>query len=221
MTTARQIISGALRWGLNRLSPGETLDADTADVCLEALNSIADELSGGKSMLWREVLTAGTVTGSTGTLGSTWASIAPGSQILGATYNDGTQDIGLDELSIEQYHLIAQKTMAGQDLRFYAHDGQSTVYFYPVPTSRSVTLRTMAPVSTFADLDTDYTMPAGYRSAFEALLADKMAPTMLGDVPPAVARSAMGARIRLLSFAKPAILDHQINRRGNIFTGEP
>ena len=218
MTTARTVISGALRFGLNRLSPGETLDADTADVCLEALNSIADELSGGKTMLWREVLTAGTVTAVTGTLGTTWSTLAPGAQILGATYSDGTQDIMIEPLTLAQYHLIAQKTTAGQDIQYFAHDGQSLVYFYPVPTSRSVTLRTMAAVSAFADLDTDYVMPAGYRSGFEALLAERMAPTMVGDVPAAVARRARAARMAMLAFAKPAIIEH-CARRESILTG--
>ena len=49
----------------------------------------------------------------------------------------------------------------------------------------------------FADLDTDYTMPKGYKSAFGALLAEKMAPTMVGGVSPAVAAAARAARLRL------------------------
>lgn len=220
MTTARTIISGALRFGLNRLSPGETLDADTADVCLEALNSIVDEINGHKAMLWREVLTAGTVTAATGTLGTTWATLAPGAQILGATYSDGTQDIVIQPLTMQQYHeQVAIKTLAGQDIHYYAHDGAATVYFYPVPTSRSVTLRTMAAASAFADLDTDYTMPAGYRAAFEALLAERMAPTMVGDVPATVARRARAARMALLGFAKPAIIEHVDRTEGDIFAG--
>lgn len=43
MTTARQIITDALTFHLNRLSPGETLEADTADVCLSALNAFIDD----------------------------------------------------------------------------------------------------------------------------------------------------------------------------------
>jgi hypothetical protein len=43
MTTARQIITDALTFHLNRLSPGETLEADTADVCLSALNAFVDD----------------------------------------------------------------------------------------------------------------------------------------------------------------------------------
>lgn len=43
MTTARQIITDALTFHLNRLSPGETLESDTANVCLSALNAFVDE----------------------------------------------------------------------------------------------------------------------------------------------------------------------------------
>lgn len=217
MTKAREIISGALRFGLNRLSPGETLDADTADVCLEALNSIADEMNGGKSMLWRQILTAGTVTGATGTLGSTWAALAPGDQLLGATYTDGLQTVTLSEMTIQQYHGIPQKTQSGTP-QYWAHDGQALVYFYPAPTSSSVTLRTQAAVADFADLDTDYVMPKGYKSAFQALLAKKMAPTMLGSIPASVERDARGAKLRLIAGAEPEIIGPSRERR-NILTG--
>jgi hypothetical protein len=43
MTTARQIITDALTFHLNRLSPGETLEADTAAVCLSAINAFVDD----------------------------------------------------------------------------------------------------------------------------------------------------------------------------------
>ena len=57
MPNARSIINGALTFGLNRLSPGETLNPDDAAVCLNALNHIADELNGSKAFLFREILT--------------------------------------------------------------------------------------------------------------------------------------------------------------------
>ena len=216
MTTARQIISGTLRFHLNRLSPGETLDADLADVCLEALNSIADEMNGDETMLWRQVLTAGTVSGTTGTLGSTWATLSPGDQILGASYSDGGQDIPLCELTLAQYQALPVKTTGGQP-QYWSHDGQATVYFYPAPTGVSVTLRTGSPVSDFADLDTDYVMPRGRMAAFQALLAERLAPSMIGDVTPAIARASKKARLTLKAGAKPAIISSR--REGNILTG--
>jgi hypothetical protein len=195
-----------MTYHLNALSPGETLDADTAEVCRIALNSLADEMNGGKSMLWRQVLTTGTVSGLTGTLGATWTTVSPGSQILSATYSDGAQDILISEITMAQYHAILQKTSVGQPM-YWAHDGQSTVYFYPAPSSQSVTLRTQSAVSDFADLDTDYVMPKGYLSALQAMLAERMAPIVLGDIPQAVARAARAARLRLKMGMEPEILN--------------
>lgn len=205
MTTARTIIDDALRFGLNRLSPGETLDADTAGVCLSALNSIADELNGSGTYLFRELLTSGTVTSATGTLGSTWATIDPGTQILGAYYTEDL-DTELGCLTFEQYSRIADKTVTG-DPEIYAWDGYATVKFWPVPSSTSVTLRTKQIVSEFADIDTDYGMPAGYRSALCALLAERMAPSLIGDMPQHVKRDAKNARDRVAAMnANPAML---------------
>jgi hypothetical protein len=205
MTKAREIISGALRFGLNKLAPGEQEDADLFNACLEGLNSIADEMNGGKSLLWRQILTTGTVAGVSGTLGTTWAALQPGDQILSASYSSGGQDIPLAEITIAQYQAIPTKTTTGQP-DMWAHDGLSTVYFYPAPAGLSVTLRTQAAVADFADLDTDYVMPQGYKSALQAMLAEKMAPSLLGAIPADVARQSRGARLRLLSGMTPEII---------------
>jgi hypothetical protein len=204
---AGEIIRAALTFHLNRLSPGEAEDADTFNTCRNALNFIVDEWNGIKAFLFRVIRTQGTVTGSTGTLGTTWAALSPGDLILGASYNDGTQDIPLDELTIEQYQEISVKTTAGNP-RYWAHDGQSTVYFYPVPTSVAVTLRTKGPLSDFADLTTEYTAPAGYKSALAVELAKKVAPTMLGAIPPQLFAAASAARSRIHAQAYvPAVID--------------
>lgn len=218
MTTARAIITGALRFRLNKLSPGETLDADVAALCLDGLNHIVDEIDGAKGSLFREILTAGTVTAATGTLGTTWATLSPGDQILGATYTDGSNDIVLDSLTTEQYHALPVKTQAGDPL-YFAHDGAATVYFYPVPTSRSVTLRTRETVAAFADLDTDYVMPKGYESFFSALLAELVAEVLKGTLTPAIVRAASMARRRMVTQnLNPAIVNGS-QRAWNIYQG--
>jgi hypothetical protein len=206
VTTARSIIRGALSFHLNRLSPGESEDADTFNTCLDALNFIADEWNGSKSFLFKTVRTAGTVTGASGTLGSTWA-LSPGVQILGASYNDGSIDVDMAELTIAQYQSIPTKTTSGEP-HYWAYDGLATVYVYQVPTSRSVTLRTKGEVSDFADLDTDYSMPKGYKSALAACLAEKVAPVMLGLIPASVATAARLGRSQVHAQAfNPAILN--------------
>lgn len=220
MTTARSIITGALTFGLNRLSPGEALDADLGAVCLDALNHIADELNGSKSFLFREVLTqSSAITGASAALGAAWLTLAPGDEIAGATLQSspGAAD-PLDSLTMAQYAGIPDKSTAGSP-RYYAHDGLATVYLYPAASGQTVTLRTRQVVADFADLDTDYSMPKGYKSALSALLAEKMAPTMLGGVSGPVATSAQKARAQLSQQAiNPAIIGGQ-RAMGNILTG--
>lgn len=218
MTTARTIIEDTLSFSLNRLSPGETLDADTAAVCLRALNNIVDSTNGAKSGLFREILTAGTVTSATGTLGTTWAALAPGDQILGASYNNGSIDIGLGKLTMAQYQALPDKAQAGDPVNI-AYDGAATVFFYPVPSSRVVTLRTRAVFQDFAALDTDYSMPKGYRAAFASLLAEKLAPQM-GGLTPAILIAASGARMMMTAQSlQPAVIDHHGQREWDIHRG--
>jgi len=219
MTTARQIIEGALGFGLNRLSPGETLDADTAATCLVALNNLADAMNGGGSFLFREILTTSSaINAATGTLGSTWAGLSPGVEILGATYSDGTQDDEMHAMTMAQYAAIADKTIASEPSN-YAHDGYATVYFYPVPTGQTVTVRTKQVVSDFADLDTDYGMPKGYKAHLSSMLAEVMAPSLIGSIPAPVARAAAMARSALQAQASnPAIL-RGTSQRPNILLG--
>lgn len=219
MTTARSIVEGALTFGLNRLSPGETLDADTAAVCLTALNHVADAMNGGGSFLFREILTTSTaLSAAFATLGTEWASLSPGVKILGATYNDGTQDNPMWELSYAQYQNIADKTTASEPSN-WSYDGYARVYFYPVPGGETVTLRTMQTVSDFADLDTDYGMPKGYKAWLSALLAEKMALPLVGNVPRSVTIEAGMARMALAAKnAGPAILNGH-NRKPSILTG--
>lgn len=196
-TTARAVINDALTFGLNRLSPGETLDADLAAVCLSALNSIVDEINGGESLLFRHVFTqSSAITGTYGTLGVHWSSLAGGEKILGATVLYGTaEDVPLEPLTMAQYESIANKTDTGTP-GWYAHDGMSTVFLYPQASGAVVTLRTLQQVSEFDDLDTEHAMPAGYRSALAALLAEKMGP-IIGGLTPFVAAQAKAARDRL------------------------
>ena len=206
MTTARQIISDALTFGLNRLAPGETLDADLASMCLSALNSVADEMNGGGGMLWREFASTATVSASPAVLGTTWADVPPGTLILSATRKSGGSDIPMSPLTFAQYLTIGDKTATGNPCQ-YAQDGYANVYLYPVPTGEQVTIHAKREVSEFADLDTDYGMPKGLRSALAAFVAERMAPTLVGGVPPNVARDAGKARMALLSKMTPAIIN--------------
>lgn len=219
MTTARAIIRDCLTFGLNKLSPGEAEDADTFNTCLNALNNLADEINGGKSFLFRELFTASSaISTANPALGTAWTGLVAGDEILGATVLDSGTNTVMDPMTMAQYEAIAVRTQTGVP-RYYAHDGQVTVYLYPVPTSSVVTLRTKQIVADFADLDTDYTLPKGYRSALAAMLAKKLAPVMIGDISRAVVEGDRAARMRLASQnVNPAMLGGG-RTRNNILTG--
>lgn len=207
--TARAVIMDALRFHLNRLAPGETLDDDTGDFALAALNNIVDEWDGAKAALFQEILTESVddISSATATLGVDWPELAPGDQILGATvaYSAGL-DVPLDPITLAQYHAIAQKSVSTYP-SVYAYDGGETVYFYPVPTGQKVTLRTRQAISVFVGLDAVYTMPQGYQSALAACLAALLAPTMNPEVLGICERRAAAARQRVIAQnLNPAIL---------------
>lgn len=209
MTTAREVIEATLTFGLNRLSPGETLDADTADTCLTALNFIVDRWNGQKAFLFREVLTTSSaITGTYGTLGTDWTGLSAGDEILGATVRYSTNlDVPMQPMTMGRYADVGIKTLTTYPA-YYAHDGQVTVYLYPAAAGHVITLRTKQVVSEFADLDTDYVMPKGYKSALSAELAEMMAPTMIGGITPAIAASARAARARVMAQnVSPAIIN--------------
>lgn len=198
MTKAREVIRNCLTFSLNRLSPGEQEDADLFGRCLDALNHIIDKWNGGKSLLWREIITdSSPITGSVGTLGVTWPGLQYGDQILSATvrYTTGV-DEPISPITVEQYLAIPIKGLSNIPQQ-YAHDGGSTVYLYPAANGQTIKLRTKQAASMFADLDTDYVMPQGYKSALVDQLAEVMAPSLLGGIPPVISSAAAASRRRV------------------------
>lgn len=220
MTKARDIISSTLGFRLNRLGPGETLDQDLAAACLGGLNEIADTLSGQGSLLFREILTPGVCNGVSGILGTTWAGLVAGEKILGASISYGAgQDLPLNMGTMAQYQAITAKATVSIPRTIYP-DGASVVYLWPAAAGQTITLRTKQDFSSFATLDTDYEMPKGYQGAFSALLAELLAPAMLGAVTPPVAAAAREARARIAAqTANPAIVDTGRRAGGNVLTG--
>lgn len=220
MTKARAIIRNALTFGLNRLSPGEQEDADLFGRCLDALASIVDKINGSKGMLWREVLTTSApISGPVAQLGIAWPSLLSGDEILGATVQyAGGQDLPLSPIVMGQYADIAVKATASIP-QVFAHDGASSVYFWPAASGQTVTLRTKQAAQTFADLDTEYIMPAGYQSAFEDLLSEAMAPTLNPQMFAVAAQKARDARRRIgAQSVSPATIGYG-RSIGNILTG--
>lgn len=203
MTTARTIITLALE-AMNRLAPGEVLDADLAAVCLRRLNAIADDLSAGRDMAPQDVISSGAVNGPSLTLGvAPFAAIAAGEEIV-AAQADG---IPMRMITMQQYNDIKLKTQAGRP-EVWVWDGLATVYLYPAAAGNTVNMLTRAPFATFVDLDTNYVLPSGYQGAFAASLAVAMAPALLGGVTPGLLLAEKKAQFNVGNAnVRPAIVN--------------
>lgn len=219
MATARNIVTLALE-SMNKLSPGETLDADLSTACLRRLNSIADDWSAGRDMMFQDQIVSGAVTGTSLTLGTgSFASITPGDELLNLT----ADNFPMGPITIQQYANIYNKTATGRP-QSWVSDGLSTVYLYPASSGSTIAITTRKSFASFADLDTVYTMPSGYEGAFAASLAVAMAPALLGKVSADLIAKERRALFNIAGNAvRPAIVDASpLARRrfdGNILGG--
>lgn len=208
MTTAREIIEDALTFRLNRLSPGESVDADTLAVCLRALNSVVDEINGGRTLGYREglITSTGAVSGASVPLNS-WAGMAAGDKVLALSWSDGAggDQSPMAEITMAQYQAIADKTTTGNP-EVWAFDGWS-LFVFPVPVSKHLHARVKLSVVEFADFDTVYSLPQGYPSALTDMVSMRLAPVM-GGLTPAIQGAGNAAKLRLMSqMMRPAMLD--------------
>lgn len=213
---ATEIITDAFE-RLNRLSPGETLNADDLAFGLRRLNLLVDEWSAKAPFLYKSVLTSAAQTGHI-TLGAgDWAAIPVGSQIVSMSV-DG---LPINPLSMQRYNGLYEPTTTGAP-DVYAHDGYATVYLYPVATGQTIQIQTRVGASIFADATTDYTVPQGYENALGAALAVRCAPAILGRLPIELVRDEKSATVSLIGYM-PAILDvtgYTRPVRPNILTGQ-
>lgn len=183
MVKAIEVITSAYE-RCNRLSPGETLNADDAAFGLRRLNEFVDELAAQNAYLFRAVLTSAAQSGQI-TLGAgAWASLSPGDEVVSATANN----LKLSEVTMQQYNELYQPNVTGTPT-VWAQDGLSTVYLWPVPVGQTIKLMTRATVSNFADQVTDYVMPDGYKAFLSAGLAVRIAPNILGRLPAELVRA--------------------------------
>jgi hypothetical protein len=192
---------------LNRLSPGETLGPDEAAFAFTRLNLLVDEMSANNQFLYRDLLTSASVTG-TITLGAgSWTAIVPGEEIVSASLVSTTAgNVPLSPIDARQYNTWLGLPATAGDPRLYYYDGLATVTFFPVPTAKTIQLQTRKGVAEFADQNsTAYTVPPGYKSLLGAELAIRLAPAVLGTVPPALMAQAKACRT-LVGNYNPAIL---------------
>lgn len=216
MATAVQIVTNAMR-SLNRLSPGETLNADDLAAGFEHLNLIVDTLSASKAFLYRTVITSAAQTGNITLAAGSWAAIPVGTRLMSVSV-DGEE---IPRITPEQYATEYDTTSSGSPTR-WAQDGLASVQFVPVPNGQTIKVAHGVSVTTFADTTTDYTMPPGYKAYLGAAVAVKMAPVYNPQMLVALLREERAAA-KAIAFVEPAIaqtLSYQMPRdRTSILQG--
>lgn len=185
---------------INKLYPGESLDADLLAFGLTRLNLLVDELSATSRFLYQTVLTSAAQTGNITLAAGDWAAIPVGTHIEGMTADGAV----MSKMSMAQYAGLSSPTTAGTP-HMYAPDGKATIYLYPVPAGTTIQIRTRVSVTAFADATTEYTVPPGYENYLGAALAVRFCPT-LARLTPDLTRAEMAAKVNLRGYT-PAIVD--------------
>jgi hypothetical protein len=182
ITALEIIVDGYER--CNRLSPGETLSADDAAFGLRKLNLLVDEMSANNSFLYLNTLTSNPQTGPIILGVGPWAALSPGDTIFSMTANN----MPMAPISMAQYNMLYVPSTQGLPY-VWAADGLSTIYLWPVPAGQTIKIQTRSGVQAFADYSTVYTVPDGYKNLLGASLAVRIAPAVIGKVPPELLRA--------------------------------
>lgn len=180
--TVRDLIKSSLRI-IGAIASGETPSANESSDALQTLNGILGSWS-NQSLLVpskaREVfsLVAGTQSYTIGTLG-TFNTTRPIKILSASIINAGqTFETSIDVLNQQEYAEISTKSLSGSPTAIYAQGTYplDTINVYPVPqASDQLVLYSMKPLTSFASLNDEITLPVGYDRALKYNLAVELA----------------------------------------------
>lgn len=235
MATAQTIINGALRL-LQVASTDVVLTADEANDALESLNQMIDGWSNESLMLYhvtREQFTC-IPAHNPHTIGASgdFATTVP-MNIEAATVTVGGVDYPILPIDYDDYAVIKLKTLQNVYPEYFYLDKSSPVlanlYMYPVPsTASTINLYSRKPLTSFASLTDNVTLPPGYERALKYALAVELAPEYQVSAGQDVIALAIAAKASLKRTNKrpltlqidPGALAVSGKRRFNIYTGQ-
>ena len=206
-TTARAIISAALK-EIGVLAAGETPSSEDVGDGLTRLNRYVDYLQTQHLLVY--TITRGTWTIVSGTASYTVGSggdvnITRPVWVDGISFQDTatspTTEYPLAKLTEAEYAGLRQKAQTANYPRSFYYNptlATATVTFWPVPTSSTIegVIYYGVSLSSFADLDTSYTLSPGYEEMLTGQLALLLCPSYARKPNPMLVRSAsqsMGA----------------------------
>lgn len=180
MTTARDIINAAYR-KINVLGQGSTLTSEEANDALTEMNDMIAMWSTQGALIYTETKETFTLTGALsytiGTGGDFSTDIPVDIMAAHVTYADN--DYPLQIIDSREYSSITDKDQSGtpRQLYFDSNYPLANIYLWPVNYSgTTLTLFSQKPLTEFASLTTDVSMPPEYRTALVHNLAVRMAP---------------------------------------------
>jgi hypothetical protein len=235
MATAQTIINGALRL-LQVASTDVVLTNDEANDALESLNQMIDGWSNESLMLYhvtREQFTCIPAHNphTIGLSGDFVTSVPMNIEAATVTVN-GT-DYPVLPIDYDDYAVIKLKTLQNVYPEYFYLDKASPVlanlYMYPVPsTASTINLYSRKPLTNFASLTDNLTLPPGYERALKYSLAVELAPEYQVSAGQDVIALAIAAKASLKRTNKrpltlqidPAALTVSGKRRFNIYTGQ-
>jgi hypothetical protein len=231
MTTALKLINRAYTL-LGIKDPGQAVDGTLEVDALDVLNTMIDSWRTEEFFVYQinEVVYALAANQQTVTVG-------PGQQIdIPVPLNiedsvfvrNGNMDYPVPQGDRESYAAIIIKTVGSTypDMVYYNRAYPfGTLYFWPVPaTALELHLPVWSPLSSFADLNTEYELPPGYERALGYSLAEEVSPG-IADVPGQVTRTASMARrnVKRVNRITPTLqmpIGVPVHSRFNIFSGQ-
>jgi hypothetical protein len=227
MTTARNIIVKAMQ-KIGVLIKQEQPADDEANDALQALNQMIESWANDSACIVSRAWETFTLTGGVGTytmgVGGTFNTVRP-IRILSSYVRIGTVDQGVGIISDEAYNSISFKPLTGvpQYLNYDNAFPTDNVRIYPVPsTDYPLFILSEKPIASFATLDTDIALPAGWERALVYNLAMELAPEYQQQPNPSIIQIAgvsLGMVRRGTIRARPIDAYPQNLQLRNIYSG--
>lgn len=219
MTTARDLIADALG-DIGVLDPNETMTAEQAQHGLRTLNRVIDSWNARRLHVYAVRDVVATFAGGSATIGPGGTIDTPHPLRLepGCYYVKSGISYPLPLWSREDYNARVLKAQAGEYPQgiYYDRAIPGMVYVWPVPSAPiEYHLQVLLPLADFADLDTDYALPAGYQDALFWSLCERLPAGYNLPVNPESNTNAAAARAVIAkNNAVVPVLD--ASRRGSV-----
>lgn len=177
--TVQQLINAALRT-LGVIASGESPSAEESSDGMTALNGIIESWTALGLPIYqitRETFALSGAASYTIGTGQTWNTTRPVRLKAAAVVNSAVEK-PVEIVSAEKWSTIIDQGRTGTFAEQLFWDGAfptGTIHLWPAPTSGSLLLYSYKPLSTFASLSDNVTLPPGYERALRFALAADLA----------------------------------------------